>query len=369
MKGSWDVRCRSGATVALRAEPVPVSDYLEAVELFFERGWTDGLPVVPPTEAQIRAMLAACDRDPQEVLGEVLPARGVATIEKLAINSVMAGCKPDYFPVVIAAMDALLDDRHNLGGVQTTTHGCVSLLIVNGPAVQRLQMNAAEGVFGSGYRANGTIGRAVRLSLWNLGGNYPWTVDKATHSHPGDWSYCIAEWEEKSPWEPFHVERGFRPEESTVTAFACDAPHAILAGGTGPQVIGLVAEAMSALGPNNAYFMGETLVVFSPINARRLAELGWNKHDVKTYLWEHARVSQRKVKQLSISYERALLAWPRWVDRSDEQALVPIVRSPENIHILVAGGESGRFISLCPGWGDMGGFAVTRKVRFPDKPD
>jgi len=157
----------------LHAEAIEVPDYHAAVELFFERGWTDSLAVVPPTEDLVAAVVHACGRQPDEELGEIPPAQGIATIEKLAINSVMAGCRPEYFPVILAAVEAMLEPEHNLNGVQTTTHGCVPLLIVNGPLARDLKFNAADGVFGSGFRPNGTVGRAIRLILWNLGGNIP----------------------------------------------------------------------------------------------------------------------------------------------------------------------------------------------------
>ena len=193
---------------------------LDAVELFFERGWTDGLAIVPPTQDLVEAMIRASGREPQEEIGEIPPVQGIATIEKLAINSVMAGCRSEYFPIVIAAVEAMLVPEHNLNGVQTTTHCCVPLVIVNGPIATQLKFNASDGVFGNGFRANGTVGRAIRLILWNLGGNVPGEVDKSTQAHPGKWSFCIAEKEDASPWSPFHVERGIETGKNAVTVFS-----------------------------------------------------------------------------------------------------------------------------------------------------
>ncbi|MGH7645265.1 MAG: hypothetical protein ACREMR_06735, partial [Gemmatimonadales bacterium] len=192
----------------LVSETLSIDDYEQAVELFFERGWTDGLPVVLPTRPRVEAMIAYVGRDPQESLGPVPPKGGEATIEKLAINAAMGGCRPEHFPVVLAAIEAMMDPAHNLNGVSQTTHMCVSLIIVNGPIARELGFNSRDGVFGNGYRANAAVGRAVRLALWNLGGAVPWDTDKSTLSHPGEYAFCIAEEEKDNPWQPLHVERG-----------------------------------------------------------------------------------------------------------------------------------------------------------------
>src|SRR5712692_3855433 len=167
-----------GRPMHLISERVTVENYDEAVELFFERNWTDGLPVVLPTRRRVEALIDRVGRDPQESLGPVPPRGGAATIEKLAINAVMGGCRPEHFPVVLAAMEALLDPAHNLNGVLQTTHMCNSLVIVNGPIARRLAFNSRDGVFGNGFRANAAVGRAVRLALWNLGGAVPGETDK-----------------------------------------------------------------------------------------------------------------------------------------------------------------------------------------------
>ena len=161
----------------LVSERLDVDDYDEAVELFYQRNWTDGLPIVLPTRRRVEAMIAGAGRDSQESLGPVPPKGGPATVEKLAINAVMGGCLPAHFPVVLAALEALLDPAHNLNGVSQTTHMCVPLVIVNGPIARGLGFNSRDGVFGNGYRANAAVGRAVRLALWNLGGAVPWDTD------------------------------------------------------------------------------------------------------------------------------------------------------------------------------------------------
>ena len=179
----------------------------DEIEGFFERGVTDGLPVVPPTRTRVDAMLAATPRDRHHVVAEVPPNMGRATVEKIAVNAVMAGCRPDYFPVVLAIVEAACDPVFNLHGQSGTTNAASPLIIVNGPIRQRLGVNCAGGVFGPGYRANATIGRALRLIMINLGGTRAGQISMSTMGHPGRYTYCIGEYEEASPWEPLHAER------------------------------------------------------------------------------------------------------------------------------------------------------------------
>ncbi len=356
----------------LKSEIVEVTDALEAIELFFQRQWTDGLPVVPPTEERIAEMIEYVGRDPQEALGEIGPYNGIATIEKLAINAVMAGCLPEYFPVVIAATEAMLDPRFTLNGTQTTQDGAEPLLIVNGPIVKKLGINYGDGVFGRGFRANGTIGRAIRLILWNLGRNFPGEPDKSTFSHPGAWSFCIAENEEASPWEPLHVERGLPPESSAVTVFLCEAPHPFTSHGTVKQRLWTACEAMSSPGTGNRLFFceGEVLVVFNSMNAEQFRREGWSKKEVKQYLWSNSGVPYWKIEKTGWLTQPGLggtnaadLWWPKWIDRSNPETLVPITASPEDIHVIVSGGKGG-WGAILQGWG-IGGRAVTREIKGP----
>ena len=212
------------------SDNIEVGSLEEAHEAIYRLGWTDGLPAIPPTAPLVEAVLKYLGRDPDEVIGQVPPKNRVATVEKVAVNCVMAGCLPQYAPVVIAALEAMLDNAFNLNGVQATTN-CVSpLAIVSGPAVQRLGFNSGDNVFGGGSRANAAVGRAIRLILWNLGGGYPGEIDRATLGHPGKYTFCIAEDGPGNPWESCHREQGFLEEASCVTMFACEAPHHIATG-------------------------------------------------------------------------------------------------------------------------------------------
>jgi hypothetical protein len=357
----------------LLSEIIEVTDFRQAEELFFDRRWSDGLPVVPPTIEAVTEMIDYVGRDPQEELGEIPPYGGIATIEKLAINSVMAGCRPEYFPVVIAAVEACLDPKHNLYGTQTTQDGGEQLIIVNGPLAKKLGINSGDSVFGRGYRANGTIGRALRLVLWNLGRNYPGEPDRSTLSHPGAWSFCIAENEEASPWEPLHVERGVAPGSSAVTVFMCEAPHPFLVPGTAQQILFAACEAMGspASGNRTFFYQGEILLVFSALAGEQFRREGWSKEDVRKYVWEHAKIPYWKIEKSGCLSPAEIAGssfadmwWPKWIDRSDPNTAVPITPSSDGIHIIVAGGR-GSWSAVCGGWG-TGGCAVTREIRLTD---
>src|SRR5262245_40979764 len=206
-------------------ESVPAATDL--VEYYYERGWHDGLPVVPPTEEKIDAVVPALGGDPQFVECKVAPRWGALTREVLAINMVMAGCRPEYAPIVRAAMLALTDRAFNLNGVQATTHVASPLIVVNGPLAAEVGMNGGPNAFGSGNRANATIGRAVRLIMLNVGGGRAPDLDKCTLGNPAKYTYCVCENEQHSPLAPYHVEHGYAPDQSTVFAMAAEAPHSV----------------------------------------------------------------------------------------------------------------------------------------------
>src|SRR5215468_812331 len=204
----------------LKSRRIEVGHYEDEIEAMFERGWSDGLPLVPPTEERVLRMLQGTARDPQEVLGLVPPALAAATVEKIAINAVMAGCKPEYLPVVLAAVEAVLDESFAMHGVLATTGFVGPILVVNGPVRGRVGMNAKGNALGQGNRANAAIGRALQLVIRNVGEGRPREVDRATLGNPGKYTYCFAEDEEGSSWEPLSVERGLKPGQSAVTVVA-----------------------------------------------------------------------------------------------------------------------------------------------------
>jgi hypothetical protein len=339
-----------------RDAPLPdaVGPGVDLVEWYYERGLTDGLPVVPPTAEKVEAMVDALGGEPGLVECRVPPRWGDLTRQVLAVNAVMAGCLPEYAPVVRAAMLALGDPAFNLNGVQATTHMAAPLLVVNGPIRTRIGMNRGANCFGSGNRANATLGRAIRLILLNVGGGWPGDLDKATLGHPGKYTYCIAENEEQSPFAPYHVERGHRPDESTVFVLAAEPPHSVVNHvANDPQgILDSVCSAMSTIAHNTAVSSGHCAVVLGVEHALTIARHGWKRQDIRSYLWMH---SGNRFGALAFEhrygkvYNRNL---PVWYKR-DLDARIPIVPSPDHIHLFVAGGDAGRFSAFIPGWGNM----------------
>ncbi|OGK86461.1 MAG: hypothetical protein A2050_08755 [Candidatus Rokubacteria bacterium GWA2_73_35] len=324
--------------------------------LYQERGWTDGLPIVPPTEAAVREFLGFADREPREVVGVLPPRQGEATVERIAVNAVMAGCRPEYFPVLLAAIEALADPAFNLDSIQATTHPVAPLLVVNGPIAREIGLNAGYNAFGQGARANVTIGRAVRLVLMNVGGGLPGTGDRATQGSPAKLAYCVAENEAESPWEPLHVEAGLAPDVSTVTAFGCEGPHNIQDhySATGEGVLRTVAGAMGQAGSNNLLAAGWPLLALGPEHAATIARDGFTKRQVKEFLFEHARFP---LARLGPEYRRYQVERRDAADAPD--TMLPIVRAPEDLGVIVVGG-AGKHSSWQPSFGD--GTRPTRRT-------
>ena len=333
------------------------------MEFCYAQGWTDGLPVVPPTEDRVVRMLAGTKRPPEETVAWIPPRRGRATVERIAINAVMAGCLAEYMPVLITAVEAMADPAFNLNGIQVTTHVAAPLLIVSGPAARDLEVNGGFNVFGPGWRANATIGRAVRLILLNIGGGQPGVLDRSTLGHPGKYTYCIAEAEGASPWEPFHVSRGCRAEESAVTVFAAEAPHSVSnhVSHDARGILISIADSLATLGSNNMYVMGEAAVVIGPEHAATIRKDGLSRRAAQEFLFARAR---RRLADLTFhgAYGRIYNRnWPAWVDRENPDEMVPAVERPEDFLVLVAGGPAGRFSAVIPGWAHWTR-AVTRPI-------
>ncbi len=314
---------------------------------------TDGLPVVPPTAARVAAAVAASGRSPDELVAEMPPNFGRATVEKIAVNAVMAGCRPEYLPVVLAAVEAVCDDRFCLLGVSGTTDAVAPLVIVNGPIRHALDINSGAGVFGPGWRANATIGRAVRLCWINIGGALPGVISMSTFGGPGRYTYCIGENEEASPWEPLHVEHGFASGDSTVAVLAAEAPQIVAdtRSRSAADLLTTIVRSVEVVAHHKATGLGDTALVFSPEHVSTLAADGWSKARVREFLWDRLRKPVRDLlpgrdggEGLS---DEALAAFPEGA-RSD--ARVPKFQAPESLKLLVAGGPAGRFTAIVPGW-------------------
>jgi hypothetical protein len=336
------------------------------IEAWFERGVTDGLPVVPPSRARVGAMLAATGRAAGELVAEVPPNFGRATVEKLAVNAVMAGCRPDYFPVVLTAVEAACDPAFNLHGQSGTTNAASPLIIVNGPVRTRLDVNCAAGVFGPGYRANATIGRALRLVMINLGGTRAGQISMSTMGHPGRYTYCMGEYEEVSPWEPLHVERGFAAGDSTVTLFSGESPFMVNdhLSRAAPQLVASLGWSAAGVWNHKSFpLYGHTLFVIGPEHARTLGEARWSKQAVRQHLFETIRRPVRDLAPGPDGAETGRLKNLLGGRTPDER--IPKFPSPEEIVVVVAGGTAGRFSAVVPGWmgGDLGSRPVTRRIE------
>lgn len=325
-------------THELTSKRFQFSDANDAVEHYFEQGWTDGLPIVPPTAARIEAFLEVVGRPPAEILGTE-PVRGrVVTLEKVAINAVMAGCRPEYFPVVVAAIEAMLEPQYNLHAVTASTMGAAQFLVVNGPIAKEVGLNSGVGVFGPGHRANATIGRAVRLTIINVTGAISGELDQATLGHAGKYTWCIAEAEDDSPWEPLHAGRGYTPDQSTVSVFSGLAPIQVTSDAvTEPEkVLKSIIDGLFVAGPANA----EIVVVLALENIGHIKAAGWTKQRVTQFLWESSRRTPA---------EWAAHGAP--IEGHMSNDLIGVAQSPESITLVVAGGRAGGFSSVIPLWG------------------
>ena len=332
----------------------------EVNRLYRLRGWTDGLPIVPPTLGRVEEMLAQSPLERHVSLGEMEPLGGVATVERVAANAVMAGCRPEYYPVVLAAVQAILDPAFNLRGVQTTDENVAPLLIVNGPAARRLGINAGWGALGPGWPANATIGRAVRLVMTNLGGGWPGAVSFAGLGQPARYSLCLAE-REDTPWPPLHVELGYRPEQSTVTVLRAETVINVT-GGLG-ELASVIGSAASLFGILHS---GKAAVILSPFAARRLAGEGRTRADVRRELYTRGRLPAEVWRGSWIHATVRATDWPEWaVTAAAESGSIPAVREPDDLTLIVAGADLPIPQHVyCPSWG-YPPCRVTREIAAP----
>jgi hypothetical protein len=318
-----------------------VDDSPEAVlAAFSERQWCDGLPIVPPTPERVRRMLG--DLDGARSLGTMPPVWRRATVEKLAVNAVMAGCEPSYFPVIVAAVEALLDPAFNLYGVQATTHPVAPLLVVNGEYGRRIGLHSGSGCFGPGFRANATIGRAIRLILLNVGGAWPGRYDMATQGSPAKFSYAIAENEERNPWGPLL-------EGDVVTVYGGEGPHNVNdhVSTTAAGILNNVSDTAVSIGSNVGWYFSQAqlLVALGPEHAATVHADGFTKADVQRFVFAHARQPLRKMK---LGGMWGIHDWPGWMRAAtDDDAMLPRVPSVDDVLVIVAGGP-GKHSAVIP---------------------
>lgn len=347
------------ATSGEHAATFQMPDDLDAINrLYRERRWGDGLPIVPPTAERVERMLKVSSRGREEIVARVAPGYGAATVERIAINCVMAGCDPDHLPVLIAATEAAADPTFNLQGIQATTNPVAVWVIINGPIAKTLNMNSGINCLGQGRWANGTIGRAMRLILQNIGGALPGEMDRATQGQPGKYTFCCAENEDESPWTPLHMERGFERTQSTVTVVGAEGTmnmntHSKEAG----ELARVFAETMIHPPSNEYVHGGEPWIMIAPEHAEIFKRGGLSKADVKRELWERSKMP---VKALSVK-EIGRARDSRTADLGEltPDTLLTISPAPDDIMLMVAGGPGTHSVYV-PCFGNSR--AITRAI-------
>jgi len=322
----------------LRASIIEVPDDIEDINQHFRKQrWTDGFPIIPPTRERVERMLSSTARRPEEVVGLVAPGYGAATVERIAINAVMAGCDPEYLPVLIAAVDAIASPQFNLQGIQATTNPVGAWLIVNGPIAKRLNMNSGANCLGQGNWANATMGRALRLIMQNIGRAMPGEMDRATQGYPGKYSFCCAENEDESPWEPLHVERGMRADQSAVTVVGAEG---IVNMNTRSKIVDEVlrvfAQSMPRPAGNDYRTCGQPWIILAPEYADILAGGGLSKAEVKRKLWEQSKMPASMM--AAIDFEQAQHSRRAELGMVTRDSMLPACATPADLGILVAGG-------------------------------
>ena len=340
-------------TQSLTSNRMEFDDAVDAMEHYFDRGWTDGLPIVPPTVEAVERFLESAGRSPSEILGTE-PTKGrVITAEKVAINAVMAGCRPEHFPVVLAAVEAVCEPEFNLHAISVSTMGAAVLMVVGGPVAARLGINSGVGVFGPGHRANATIGRAVRLVMSNVTGAVSGVLDKATLGHAGKYTWCIAEADDVRTWEALHVQRGLDEDQSAVTVFAGLSPMQVAnhEARRPEEIFTSFLDAMFTAGPGQE----EIVVMLCPEHMGYIRSAGWSRQDVQKHLFERAQRSAADWSSKGVQVEGAA-----------PDAMVAVAQSPESVTPIVAGGAAGAFSAVIALWaGGAGSRSVTREVRLP----
>jgi len=329
-----------------------VNTATDEFQFFLEKEWSDGFPVVTPTEERVAWMLRGTRRKPGEVVGDIPPVMETATVRDVAIHALMAGCKPEYLPVVLGGVALILRDEFNMAGVQCTMHGVAPLLmIVNGPYAQKIGLHGGNGCFGPGFRANATIGRAIRLLLLNLGGGIAGKVSATVFGSPLRYTACLTENIERSPWESLAQSRGYAAQDNVIMCAMVESPRLHFDDcSTEPErLLRGIADAMAASGSWNMWFPSNVVVAMGPQHASLCAKAGMTRADVHRRLFELAGRKQRDLK--SGGNWRPERARAMNIDPDDDEAFIKAVKEPAGLHLIVAGG-TGPVTAVCHGWND-----------------
>lgn len=347
--------------IVLAARRIEVATLVDEMETCYEKGWTDGLPVVPPTPQRVVMMLQGTGRQPDEVVGVIPPNNAACTVEKVAINAVMAGCKPEYLPVVLAAVEAACLDAFCMHGLLATTYFSSPVVIVNGPVRQAIQMNSGVNALGQGNRANASIGRALQLIIRNVGGGLPGGVDRSTLGSPGKYTFCFAEDEENSPWESLSVQKGYAPETSTVTLFPGHGVREIFdqLSRTPESLARTIARCLATVTHPKICNVADAIVVICPEHAAVFRTAGWSKQKLLAELHSLLQISGRDAVRGADGIAEGL------PESFADVAQIPKFKE-DGLSIVHAGGTAGKFSAIISGWvasGSIGSQIVTREIE------
>ena len=328
-----------------------MADKIDEFEFFLQKEWSDGLPVVTPTEARVQWMLSGTKLDPEKIIGYIAPAGEPASVRTIAIHALMAGCKPEYLPVVIGAIEIITREEFNLGGVQCTMHGVAPLMIVNGPYAKQIGLHGGNGCFGPGFRANTSIGRAIRLLLLNVGDGIPGGSSATIFSSPIRYSACLTENAALSPWESLATSRGYKPDDNVISAVMVEAPRLHFDDvSTEPErLLRGIADSMTSTGSWHMWFASGIAVAMSPQHAGLCADAGMSRAEV------HARLCELAVRRQGDIRDggnwRPERARAMGADPDDDNYMVKAVKNSANLQLFVAGGR-GPITAVCHGWND-----------------
>jgi len=328
-----------------------LNEQVDEFEFFLEKEWSDGFPVVTPTEKRIARMLTGTARDHNDVIGSIPPAMEIATVRSVAVHALMAGCRPEYLPVVISATELMLRDEFNVNGVQGTMHGVAPMMIVNGPYAADIGIHGGNGCMGPGFRANATIGRAIRLILMNLGAGIPGVSSMTIFGMPSRFTYCLTENMEDHPWESLSVSKGYSGDENVITMAMVESPRFCFDDVSDEPIrlMNGIADTMVAMGSWNMHTRSDMVVAMGPQHAAICANAGMSRADVHSRLCEMAGRKVRDLKSGGNWRRERALAFPIEVDPDDDDFFIPAIKNPEDLQLIVAGGW-GPCTAVCHGW-------------------
>lgn len=343
----------------LKARKIDVAESEDIMEACYDRGWSDGLPIVPPTPLRVMRMLQATKRDAEEIIGNIPPNNAPCSIEKVAINAVLAGCKPEYFDVVIASVEAALQDKFCMHGLLCTTYFSSPMMLVNGPVSKKIGMNSGVNALGQGNRANATIGRALQLLIRNVGGGVPGGIDRAALGTPGKYTFCFAEDESDEDWPTLAMDQGFERSDSVINLFAGDGIQPIVdQKSREPAFLARsIAASLRGIVHSKLYGMADAILIVCPEHRRVLRQGGWNKEDLRAALLEELTIPGA---DLIIGAQGIAEGMPeKFKDKTVNKF------RPGGLHIVTAGGTAGLFSAIIGGWvasGERGSQLVSQKI-------